>query len=162
MSLDDKDLFAAICARYSDQTIEFIMEQYEKAKRINMGIEQRLSNPQPAQPVVETETEVQVEAAVEEPSAPHKKKYTKRSLKIAPESAITDDLIYCCLCEASGQSLTAKHLEKHGITVEEYKKLCGYPADQKLMSKNHLEKSREIIKRAQAKRMANRQDNKTA
>ena len=32
MALEDKDIFNAIFNKYSDQPIEFIMEQYEKAK----------------------------------------------------------------------------------------------------------------------------------
>ena len=36
MALEDKDLFSAIFNKYSDQPIEFVMEQYEKAKNINL------------------------------------------------------------------------------------------------------------------------------
>ena len=32
MALEDKDLFNAIFNKYSDQRIEFVMEQYEKAE----------------------------------------------------------------------------------------------------------------------------------
>lgn len=39
MDLGDRDIFAAIFAKYSDQPIEFVMEQYEKAKLLNMAIE---------------------------------------------------------------------------------------------------------------------------
>ena len=43
MALEDKDLFSAIFNKYSDQPIEFVMEQYEKAKNINLEIERRQS-----------------------------------------------------------------------------------------------------------------------
>ena len=42
MALEDRDIFTAIFAKYSDQPIEFVMEQYEKAKLLNMAIEKRL------------------------------------------------------------------------------------------------------------------------
>ena len=41
MPLEDRDIFTAIFAKYSDQPIEFVMEQYEKAKLLNMAIEKR-------------------------------------------------------------------------------------------------------------------------
>ena len=50
MALEDKDIFNAIFNKYSDQPIEFIMEQYEKAKVLNMAIERRI-NAQTEQPV---------------------------------------------------------------------------------------------------------------
>ena len=43
MALEDKDLFNAIFNKYSDQPIEFVMEQYEKAKILNLEIERRQS-----------------------------------------------------------------------------------------------------------------------
>ena len=42
MALEDKDLFNAIFNKYSDQPIEFVMEQYEKAKILNLEIERRV------------------------------------------------------------------------------------------------------------------------
>ena len=44
MALEDKDLFNAIFNKYSDQPIEFVMEQYEKAKILNLEIERRQSS----------------------------------------------------------------------------------------------------------------------
>ena len=43
MALDDKDIFMAIFNKFSDQPIEFVMAQYEKAKILNMEIERRRS-----------------------------------------------------------------------------------------------------------------------
>lgn len=39
MALEDKDIFNAIFNKYSDQPIEFIMEQYEKAKILRACLE---------------------------------------------------------------------------------------------------------------------------
>lgn len=152
MALDDKDIFEAICKRYADQPIEFIMEQYEKAKRLNLQIERRLGDENvnaPAEPVAVKESEVVVEAVEE---VPHKK-YTRRDLKVKPQNAITEECVICCLCGAQRQSLTATHLATHDISVEEYKKLCGYAPNQKLMSGRRLAKSKEIIGRAQKARL---------
>lgn len=151
MALEDKDLFMTIYAKFSDKPIEFIMEQYEKAKRINMEIEKRLLQEALAQTQEKPEeiVEKDVEVDVERP----KKKYTKKDLKIKPQNAITEDIIYCCICKEPRQILTAKHMDAHGITIEEYKRLCGYESNQPLMSLKRLEKSREIISRAQKKKL---------
>lgn len=155
MALDDKDIFQAICARYADQPFEFIMAQYEKAKLMNMEIERRTStmcmpesSPEPEQE--EMPEVVEVAEVVEQPA---RKKYTRRQLRVKPQDAITEDVIYCCICGEERQSLTAKHLAQHGITVEDYKKLCGYPANQPLMSGRRLARSKEVIARAQQARM---------
>lgn len=152
MALEDKDIFVAICNRYADHPIEFIMEQYEKAKRMNLLIEKKigeLASIPPVEEVVQIETEVVPETPEELP----RKKYTRRDLKVKPQNAITDDAITCCLCGAKRQSLTSTHLATHDITKEEYRKLCGYGPDQKLMSGRRLEKSKEIIGRAQKARL---------
>lgn len=79
MALEDRDIFAAICSRCSDQPIEFIMEQYEKAKRINMDIEKRIDNGD----TVEESPECALAAAeiIEKVESP-KKKYTRRKLSL--------------------------------------------------------------------------------
>lgn len=35
MALEDKDIFAAIFAKHSNQPIEFVMAEYEKAKLLS-------------------------------------------------------------------------------------------------------------------------------
>lgn len=155
MPLEDRDLFQAVWERFSDQPIEVVMEQYEKARRLNLDIEKRMGAIQPVdQAGTETVQEV-VEEEKSEAVAP-RKKYTRRNLKVKPEAAITDTSITCCLCGAERQSLTAKHLAAHDISVEEYKKLCGYSPDQPLMSRQRHEKSRENIVRAQRARINKR------
>ena len=66
MALEDKDIFNAIFNKYSDQPIEFIMEQYEKAKILNMAIERRI-NAQAEQPVKVEEAAPAALPPVDEP-----------------------------------------------------------------------------------------------
>lgn len=154
MALEDRDLFMAICERFADQPIEFIMAQYAKAKRMNMEIERMLAwDPDDDS---ETEEEVDIEEVEEEPT-PAPKKLNKRRFKVRPEDSITYDSIKCCICGEERQSLTAKHLAKHGTTVEEYKRACGFEPDKPLMSGKRLAKSKEVIARAQQARLEKRQ-----
>lgn len=155
MALDDKDIFNAICNLNAGQPIDVIMAQYEKAKRLNMEIERRtLTFNEPEQETIVEPMEEEVE--VVEEVLPPKKKYTRRQLRVKPQDAITEDAIFCCICGEERQSLTTKHLATHDITVEDYKKLCGYPANQPLMSGKRLAKSKEIIARAQQARLDKR------
>lgn len=63
-----------------------------------------------------------------------------------------DDIIKCCLCGYEHFSLTLRHFATHGISVAEYKKLCGYAPEQKLMSNNHVEKVRDNVMKVQKAR----------
>ncbi|WP_337530493.1 MucR family transcriptional regulator, partial [Desulfovibrio sp.] len=67
-----------------------------------------------------------------------------------------DNTITCCLCGKAACSLTSRHLANHGINVEEYKYLCGYPSEQKLMSRNFEAKMRRNVQRAQQARKEKR------
>lgn len=81
------------------------------------------------------------------------KGYTKRSLKVKPEDAIKKDAIACCICGKTMSSINARHLASHnGLTKEGYLKLCGYPANQALMSLNHLAKMKKQVVKAQQAR----------
>ena len=164
MALEDKDIFNAIFNKYSDQPIEFIMEQYEKAKILNMAIERRI-NAQAEQPVKVEEAAPAALPPVDEPlpveeekkPAPAPKKiFTKADLVFNPAEAITDNTITCCLCGKAACSLTSRHLANLGINVEEYKYLCGYPSEQKLMSRNFEAKMRRNVQRAQQARKEKR------
>ena len=151
MALEDKDIFNAICARYPEQPMEFIMAQYALARKLNSQIENGSGQ-------VSNEGATGFECASEAQEAETAqitahKKYTKRNLKVKPQDAIKDDVIYCCICGAERKHLSEKHLSIHGITKEEYKKLCGYPPNQKLMAIKSLEKARSIIGQAQQKKM---------
>lgn len=152
MALDDKDIFQAICERYKDQPIEFIMAEYEKARRINMEIEQRAA-PVFQQYVSLSQDQTMEDARYSEEAEQPKKKYSRRNFVVKAQDAITEDAIYCCICGAQRQTLTSRHLAMHGLSVEDYKKLCGYPQEQALMSGKRLVKSKEIIARAQQARL---------
>jgi predicted transcriptional regulator len=81
------------------------------------------------------------------------KGYTRRNLKVKPQDAIKKDTITCCICGKSMNSINTRHLAAHnGITKEGYLKLCGYPADQALMSVNHLAKMKAQVVKAQKAR----------
>jgi len=81
------------------------------------------------------------------------KGYTRRTLKVKPQDAITKDTITCCICGKNMSSINARHLASHnGLTKEGYLKLCGYPADQALMSLNHLAKMKSQVAKAQKAR----------
>lgn len=158
MALTDSDIFSAICQINPGQSIETIMNQYEKAKRINIEIEKRLAAPVEEEKPEAVEEVVVMEAPVVEEQPP-KKKYTRRQLKVKPQDAIKEGAIFCCICGEERQSLTAKHLAGHGITVAEYKELCGYSPKQPLMSLQHLANSHEVIAKAQQARMEKRAAN---
>nr|WP_294508880.1 MucR family transcriptional regulator [uncultured Bilophila sp.] len=69
-----------------------------------------------------------------------------------PEEAIGDNTVQCCICGKAFQNLSAKHIQDHELTVEEYKKLCGYGREQKLISRNLLAKLQENVQKAQEAR----------
>ena len=158
MALEDKDIFNAVFGRFHDQPIEFIMAQYEIAKRLNMDIERRLSDRQTGEAgAFLPEKEAKASALEKEKplEAPIQKKPVPEDLICKPEEAITDDFIKCCLCGKESSSLTSRHLSQHGISVEEYKKLCGYAEGRKLMSGNFERKMLHNVQRAQQARMKN-------
>lgn len=158
MALEDKDILNAVFARFNDQPIEFIMSQYEIAKRMSMDIERRLTDRQCGDSVAaspEGGTEAPALEAEKTPEAPRRKKPGRKDLVCKPEEAITDASIKCCLCGKESSSLTSRHLAQHDISVEEYKKLCGYAEDQKLMSGNFERKMLHNVQRAQQVRMKN-------
>ena len=85
--------------------------------------------------------------------------YTKRSLKVKPQDAIKKDTIACCICGKTMTSINARHLASHnGLTKEGYVKLCEYPADQVLMSLNHLAKMQTQVLKAQKAREKKRSE----
>ena len=162
MALDDKDIFAAIFAKHSNQPIEYVMAEYEKAKRLNMEIEKRLMEQAepvaPVTPVAAPVKQVALIPEIEKKPVPQKKQYTQADLKFAPATAITDKSITCCLCGKQALTLTARHLAHHEISVEDYKKLCGYEPTQKLMAREYLAKMTDNAKRAQEARAAKRME----
>ena len=81
-----------------------------------------------------------------------------RSLVVKSEEAIGDNAVQCCICGNAFQNLTIKHIQLHGLTVEEYKKLCGYGPGQKLISRNLLAKLQENVQKAQNARHRSQQE----
>ena len=81
-----------------------------------------------------------------------KEKYTRRNLVVKPEEAISEQEIACCICGKTFQNLTTKHIQSHDLTVEEYKKLCGYGPEQKLISSKLLNKLQANVLKAQQAR----------
>lgn len=58
-----------------------------------------------------------------------------QTLVIKPKQAITNEAVFCCLCGKEYKRLTKTHLEKeHGISVEQYKEICGYNKEQSLFA----------------------------
>lgn len=156
MALDDRDIFKAIWERFPDQPLEFVMEQYAKARRLNMEIERSVNQTTDVDAGPDVEEEAVVDVELDASPMPQRKKLNKRRFKVKPEDSITDDAIYCCVCGEKLQSLTVKHLAKHETTPEEYKRVCGFPPNMPLMSHKRLAKSKEIIERAQQARLAKR------
>lgn len=103
------------------------------------------------EPVSLTEDTAEAHAP-EEPKAPKGHGYTRRSLKVKPEEAVRKDKIFCCICGKGMSSINSRHLASHGVTKEDYVKLCGYPSDQVLMSLDHLAKMKANVLEAQKAR----------
>ena len=153
MAIEDKDLLKLICERYPDQPLTYVMEQFGQAKAMCLQIERTFNAPEvdlgeeaeaPAEEAVETEVT---------PDAPKKKRLTRRSLVCKPAEAITDEYITWKM-----KTITSMHLKSHDVTVEEYKKLCGYAPEQKLMSNTFAEKMAANIKAAQEGRTLKRME----
>lgn len=53
-----------------------------------------------------------------------------------PKKAIKEKSITCLECGKSFKVITRKHMEKHGLTPEEYKARWGYKKNQALVSKS--------------------------
>lgn len=157
MALEDRDIFTAICNRYPDKPMDFIMAEYEKSRNMNRQIELREAreeqNSQAAEAVAAFAGDAPTVVVEEVVAVPEKKRFNRRNFKVRPENAITEDVIYCCICGEPRQNLTVKHLAQHGFTVEEYKELCRYAPNQPLMSKKHLAHSREVVAKAQQARL---------
>ena len=173
MPLEDKDIFTAVFEKYRDQSIEFVMSQYEKAKLLNRDIERRINSldaggaqhavaplppvpPARAVPAMPATVAPQPSAPAAETAAPRPAR--KRPGKKDLQQAITRDSIACCLCGQQFNTLTVRHLKNHhNISVEEYKELCDYAPSQKLMSLDLAETIARKVQKAQAARQAKRQ-----
>lgn len=139
MPITDEALLKMMFDKHEGQPIEFIMEEYGKAKRRYLEIEQELAQGTPTK-MIEVERVEEPKKLEQGDKAVSKKErvekhYTKDDLVSDPAEAIHDDYIVCCLCNKHFNTLGNHISSKHQIWSESYKKLCGYPSDLLLMSK---------------------------
>lgn len=153
MMISDAELLKLVMDRYPEQPVPFLIEQFTLMKAGLIQANNKLAG-MDSEAFSESlccEEEVQKEKNDSEPSAP-KKKYTRRNLVVKPEEAISEQEIACCICGKTFQNLTTKHIQSHDLTVEEYKKLCGYGPEQKLISSKLLNKLQANVLKAQQAR----------
>ena len=153
--ITDAELLKLVMDRYPEQNTQFIIDQFAalKAGIIQANNKLAVRDPNSTEPldvqVCEPET-VSVDEQPVEPQETPKKKYSKRDLKVKPVDSITDSSIRCCLCGREFSSLTSRHLAMHEISVEDYKKLCGFGPEQPLMSNSQYAKMKKNIEKALA------------
>ncbi len=152
--ITDAEILKLVMDRYPEQNTQFIIEQFAalKAGIIQANNKLAVRDANSTEPLEIQVSEPEVASAEEQPveqEAP-KKKYSKRDLKVKPVDSITDTSIKCCLCGREFSSLTSRHLATHEISVDDYKKLCGFAPDQPLMSKEQYMKMKKNIEKALA------------
>ena len=145
--ITDAELLKLVMDRFPEADADGIVEQFSLLKVGLLQANAKLAVGDAGQQGVEEQS---LSATYEAPAP--KKRYTRRSLVAKPEEAIGDDTVQCCICGNVFQNLNAKHIQNHDLTVEEYKKLCGYGLGQKLISRNLLAKLQENVQRAQKAR----------
>lgn len=151
MAISDESLLKILIEKFPEQPMDVVLDQFASSKKKLAEIELRLTMPEKTIDITPEPAAIE-EAAPEE--APKKKRYTKRSLIVKPEEAITDDSVTCCICGRKMKNLTAKHLASHDIDMDSYKKLCGYAPDTKLISASLLMQLQENVLKAQQGREA--------
>ena len=125
MMISDAELLKLVMDRYPEQPAQFLIEQFTVMKAGLIQANNKLAG-------------MDSEALSE-------------SLCCA-EDAISEQEIACCICGKTFQNLTTKHIQSHDLTVEEYKKLCGYGPEQKLISSKLLNKLQANVLKAQQAR----------
>ncbi len=149
--ISDAELLKLVMDRYREQPTSFVIDQFVTLKAGLIQANNKLALV--GMEELATESTLAIDENSPEAEAPTlKKKYTKRNLVLKPEEAIGEEQVQCCLCGRAFQNLTAKHLLSHDITVEEYKKLCGYAPEQKLIAAKLLARLQENVQRAQRSR----------
>jgi len=73
--------------------------------------------------------------------------YTFRKLKVAPEHALKEESVFCCICGKEMKILTEKHIMTHGLSKKSYFELCRYGKDTKLIAKRLINERRDTIKK---------------
>lgn len=142
--ITDAELLKLVMDRFPEADTDGIVEQFSLLKAGLLQANAKLAVGDAGQQGVDEQSI----SATDEAPAP-KKRYTRRSLVVKPEEAIGDNTVQCCICGKAFQNLNAKHIQNHELTVEEYKRLCGYGPEQKLISQNLLAKLQENVQKAQ-------------
>ena len=151
--ITDAELLKLVMDRFPEADTDGIVEQFSLLKVGLLQANAKLAVGDAGQQGVEEQS---ISAADGDPAP--KKRYTRRSLVVKPEEAIGDDTVQCCICGKAFQNLNAKHIQNHELTVEEYKKLCGYGPGQKLISRNLLAKLQENVQKAKNARHRSQQE----
>lgn len=155
--INDTELLKLVMDRYPEQPLPFLIDQFIVMKAGLIQANNRLAGLEQeagGDPAYPSEGLLKEESLAE--SVAPRKKYTKRNLVVKPEEAISEEEVTCCLCGKSFQNLTTKHIQSHDLSVDEYKKLCGYAPDQKLISSKLLNKLHSNVLKAQQAREKNR------
>lgn len=155
--INDTELLKLVMDRYPEQPLPFLIDQFTVMKAGLIQANNRLAGLEQetgGDPAYPSEGMPKEESFPE--SVTPRKRYTKRSLVVKPEEAISEEEITCCICGKSFQNLTTKHIQSHDLSVEEYKKLCGYAPDQKLISSKLLSKLHSNVLKAQQARERNK------
>lgn len=71
---------------------------------------------------------------------------TEEAFAVAPEKAIREKSILCCICGKSFKVLTKKHLASHDLTPEEYREKAGYKKKLPLVCKSLQRERRKKMK----------------
>ena len=150
--MEDMDLMTAIIKSNPGINVEDAWKMYrELVTRVHVLNSQLKLGEQ--EPLPEAVGNVQAPEGAKTVKESLTRGYTRRSLKVKPQDAIQKDSIICCICGKKMNSINARHLASHnGLTKEGYLKLCDYPADQVLMSLNHLAKMQAQVLKAQKAR----------
>ena len=150
--ITDAEILKLVMERYPEQHMQFIVEQFSSLKAGIIQANTKLAANNLVMPEPEAVCEASEPVAVEEAEVQEapRKKFSKRDLKVKPAESITEETIKCCLCGKELRSLTSRHLAGHGISVEDYKKLCGFDPDSSLMSHQQYSRMRQNIEKALA------------
>ena len=136
MMISDAELLKLVMDRYPEQPAQFLIEKFTVMKAGLIQANNKLGG-------MDSEALSESLCCAED---------TRRNLVVKPEEAISEQEIACCICGKTFQNLTTKHIQSHDLTVEEYKKLCGYGPEQKLISSKLLNKLQANVLKAQQAR----------
>lgn len=140
MAISDEKLFEMIYSRHCDKGTDAVIREFDeyKSRLLARELGHDIIDVSPSAPkAIESNTSSSEDKFI--PVALTKKDLTR---KLNLDAAKTDDAIVCCICGKSFNSLPI-HLKRiHKTTPELYNKLCGYPEDTVLMSRNYEEKSK--------------------